>query len=36
MSWLVRVAKGSNDRQGIYLEGFRTGSSDGCRRLTVS
>ena len=26
----VRVAEGSNDKQGTYLEGFRTGSSDGC------
>ena len=29
------MEKGSNDRQGIYLEGFRTGSSDGCSRQTV-
>ena len=25
----IRVAEGSNDRQGIYLEGFRTVNSDG-------
>ena len=24
------MAEGSNDKQGTYLEGFRTGSSDGC------
>ena len=28
MGQLVRVADGSNDREGICLEGFRTGSSD--------
>ena len=25
----IRVAEGSKNRQGIYLEGFRTGNSDG-------
>ena len=31
----IRVADGSNDRQGMCLEGFRTGSSDGYNRQTV-
>ena len=29
------MEEGSNDRQSIYLEGFRTGSSDGCSRQIV-
>ena len=35
MGHLIRVADGSNGWQGMCLEGFRAGSSDGYNWQTV-